>query len=85
MIVQLPVVTKVSKPPLVMVQMPVVDELKVGVSPESLVAVSVGEVPKFWAPGLAKEMVCVALGVTLLEAAEAALVPALLVAVTVKV
>jgi hypothetical protein len=45
----------------------------------------VGVVPKFWAPGFAKVMICVPLGVTELEAAEALPVPALFVAVTVKV
>ncbi|WP_211209726.1 hypothetical protein, partial [Uliginosibacterium gangwonense] len=54
-------------------------------SPEPEVAVNVGVVPKFCAPGLAKVMVCDVLGVTLFEAAEAEPVPALFVAVTVKV
>ena len=61
------------------------DELKVGVRPESEVAVSVGVVPKFCAPGLANVMVCGAAGVIALEAADAAPVSiAPLVAVTVK-
>ena len=41
--------------------------------------------PKFCGPGLLKVMVCVALGVTLLEGADAGPVPATLSAVTVKV
>ena len=86
MMVQLPAVTKLSRPPLVMVHTLVVDEVKVGVNPESEVAVSVGVVPKFCALGLAKVMVCVALGVMLFEAAEAPPVRGTaLVAVTVKV
>lgn len=44
-----------------------------------------GFVPKVCEPGLVNVMVCVLLGVTVLELAEAAPVPALLVAVTVKV
>ncbi|MNT39404.1 hypothetical protein D3C72_1756470 [compost metagenome] len=57
MIVQDPAVTKFSTPPLLMVQTPVVAELKVGVSPDVALAVSVGLVPKFCAPGLLKVMV----------------------------
>ena len=83
--VQVPVETKVSVPPVVMVHTPVVAEVKLGVRLESAVAVSVGAVPKFCEPGLAKVMVCVALGVAALDAADALPVPAELVAVTVKV
>src|SRR5687768_6901762 len=43
--VQLPAVTKVSVPPDVIVQTPVVDELNVGVRPEVALAVNVGAVP----------------------------------------
>src|SRR3569623_3777503 len=50
-IVHVPVVTKVNAPPLVTVQTPVVLDVKLTVSPESLVAVKVGVVPKFCAPG----------------------------------
>ncbi len=83
--VQVPAVTKVSAPPPVIVHTPVVDELKVGVRPESEIAVSVGMVPKFCAPGLLKVMVCGAAGVIALDAADAAPVSeAPLVAVTVK-
>jgi hypothetical protein len=67
-----------------MVQTPVVVELKVGVKPESALAVKVGDEPKLWAPGFVKVMVCDAIGVTLLDAPEAALTPAELVAVTLK-
>ena len=84
-IVQVPVVTVVSAPPEVIVHTPVVDEVNVTVSPESDVAVRVGLVPKFCVPGLVKVIVCAALGVTELDAAEAAPVPAEFVAVTVKV
>src|SRR3569623_788420 len=83
--VQLPAERKVNAPLLAMVQTSVVLELKVGVSPESLVAVKIGVVPKFCAPGLAKVMAWVPLGVTLLDAADALPVPALFVAVTVKI
>ncbi len=76
--------TKLKSPPVVIVHTPVVLELKVTVPPGAL-ALSVGVVPKFCAPGLAKVMVCAALGVTLADAVDAELVPALLVAVTVKV
>jgi hypothetical protein len=75
LIVQVPVVIKVSAPPLVMVQTLVVEDVNVGVKPESAVAVSVGAVPKFCAPGLGKVMVCDAAGVIELEAAEAEPVP----------
>jgi hypothetical protein len=68
----------------VIVHTPVVDELKVGVKLELALAVRVGVVPKLWLPGLAKVMVCAAIGVTLFEAADAALVPAALMAVTLK-
>jgi hypothetical protein len=82
--VQLPVVTKLKAPPLVIVHTPVVDELKLGVKLELAVALSVGVVPKFCAPGLLKVMVCAALGVALFDALEAEPVPAELVAVTLK-
>lgn len=83
--VQEPAVTKVITPLLVMVQTPVVDELKLTVRPELAVAVKVGEEPKFCTPGLAKVMVCSPIGVAELEAPDATLVPMALVAVTVKV
>ena len=82
--VQMPLLTKVSVPPLVVVQTPVVVEANVTGRPELLVAVRVGVVPKFWVPGLLKVMVCGALGVACTELAEATLVPTALVAVTVK-
>ena len=83
--VQVPGVTKVNAPPEVIVHTPVVLDVKLTVSPEVAVADKVGVVPKFCAPGLAKVMVCVPLGVTLFDADEALPVPTLLVAVTVKV
>ncbi len=83
--VQVPALRKVSAPPAVMVHTAVVDEVKVGDSPESEVALSVCVVPKVCVPGLAKVMVWAALGVMLLDTADAAPVPALLSAVTVKV
>lgn len=81
----MPAVTKVKRPPLVIVQTDVVDDVKVGVKLEVAVAVSVGDVPKFCAPGLVKVIVCGPIGVTELEAADAEPVPAELVAVTEKV
>ena len=77
-------VRRVNAPPVVMVHTPVVLEVKVTVSPELAVAVSDGVVPKFCAPGLLKVMVWPAMGVTLLDAAEAELVPAPLLAGAVK-
>ena len=82
---QVPVVTNVSAPALVIVHTPVVEDVNDTAKDEVEVAVKVGVVPKFCAPGFAKVMVCDALGVTEFEAADAVLVPALLVAVTVKV
>ena len=70
--VQEPAVTKVKAPPLVIVHTPVVLELNVGVRLDDAVAVNVGVVPKFCAPGVLKVMVCGALGVTLFDAADAA-------------
>ena len=57
MMVQVPAVTKVRAPMLVIVQTLVVLEVNNGVRPESAVAVKVGVVPKFCAPGAAKVMV----------------------------
>ena len=87
LMVQVPAVTKVSAPPVVMVQTPGVELVKDTVYPPPADedAVSVGAVPKFCAPGLAKGMVWGEAGVTELEAADAGPVPALLVAVTVNV
>ena len=82
---QVPVVKKVSAPALVIVQTPVVLEEKLTARPELAVALKVGVVPKFCAPGFAKVIVWLALGVTLVDAAEAAPVPAEFVAVTVNV
>ena len=76
---------KVSAPPLVIVHTAVVLELKLTVKPELAEAVSVGVVPKFCVPGLAKVIVCDAFGVALFDATDGAPVPAELVAVTVKV
>ena len=85
MIVQVPAVTKVSAPPVVMVHTPGVEDVNTGVNPESEVAVSVGVVPKFCAPGVAKVIVCAAAGVIELDATDAGPVPATLSAVTVNV
>ena len=83
--VQVPTVTKVNTPPLVIVHTPGVDEVNVGIKPESDVATSVGDVPKFCAPGFVKVMDWLAAGVTPFDAADAAPAPAELFAVTVKV
>ena len=60
LMVQVPVVTKPIKPPLVMVHTLLVAEVKIGVNPDVAVAVSVGVVPNTRPPGLAKPMVWVA-------------------------
>jgi len=52
-----PAVTNVMAPPPVIVQTPVVAELKATLSPEVELADRVGVVPKFWAPGLVKVIV----------------------------
>ena len=83
--VQEPGVTKVSAPPAVMVHTPPVDDVNVTGSPDVEVALSVGVVPKFCAPGLPNVIVWLPLGVTALDAADDTLVPTALVAVTVKV
>jgi hypothetical protein len=85
LIVQVPVVTKLKAPTLVMLHTPVVDEVNVGVKLELAVALSVGVVPKPWLPGLAKVIVCDPIGATLFDALELPLIPALFVAVTLKV
>jgi hypothetical protein len=77
LIVQVPAVTNERRPPDVMVQTPVVLELNVGVRLEVATAVKFGVVPKFWAPGLLKVIVCgdVAIGVTEFEEDEFGPVP----------
>jgi len=85
LIVQLPADTKVNAPPEVIVQTPVVAEVNATARFDVAVAVKVGVVPKFCAPGLAKVIVWLAEGMTAFDAAEASPVPAPLVAVTVKV
>ena len=82
---QLPVVKKVNVPPVVIAHTLPVLEVKLTDSAELAVAVNVGVVPKFWVPGILKVMVWLTLGVALLDATDAALVPTPLVAVTVKV
>lgn len=87
LMVQVPALTKVRVPPLVTVHTPGVMEVKVTLypTPAEELAVNVGVVPKVCAPGVLKVMVCGAAGVALLDAADAAPVPAELAAVTVKV
>ena len=82
--VQVPVVTKLKAPTLVIVHTPMVDELNVGVKLELALAVKVGLVPIFCAPGLANVIVCDPIGVTLFDALEAEPVPTEFVAVTLK-
>src|SRR5688500_7205973 len=84
-IVQVPADTNVRAPPAVMVHTPVVVELKATVRPALDVAVNVGEVPNSCAPGLAKVIDWLALGVTAFDSADATLSPTEFVAVTVKV
>src|SRR5262249_1527159 len=92
--VHVPVVTKVSAPPEVTVQTPVVVDENETARLESDVAVSVGGGPKFCPPRVAEgvfwdacggPVVDGAQGVTLFDAAEALPVPAVFVAVTVNV
>ena len=85
MIVQLPAVTNARPPVEVTVQTPAVDDVNVGVDPDDAVAVNVGVVPKFCAPGLANVIVWAPFGVTALDGLESAPVPAEFVAVTVNV
>jgi hypothetical protein len=68
-----------------MVHTPGVVLVNVTGRPELEAAVSVGLVPKFCAPGFAKVIVWVVIGVTLFDDAEAEPVPAAFVAVTVNV
>lgn len=73
-----------------MVQTPVVPELNATVNPlvpvaEVALAVNVGVVPKFWAPGFAKVIVWLPLGVAEFDAADATLLPTEFVAFTVNV
>src|SRR5579871_756803 len=83
--VQVPVVTRVSAPPDVMVQTPVVEDVNATARFDVEDAVSVGAVPKLCEPGLLKVIVCAPFGVTELEADDATLLPTEFVAVTVKV
>jgi hypothetical protein len=82
LMVQVPAVTKVNTPPAVMVHTDVVADVNVGVKVDVAVAVNIGLVPKFCAAGFAKVIVCGAIGVTLLDAAEAMPEPTALRAVT---
>ena len=83
---QLPAVTNVNVPPVVIVQTLVVADVNVTAKLELAVADKVGVVPKFFVPGLLNVIVCgVLAGVTEFDAAEAVLVPIALVAVTLKV
>ncbi len=83
--VHVPAATKISAPPPETVQTAVVAEVNVTGSPLLAVAVSVGAVPMVWAPGFANVIVWLPRGVTLLLGADGVPVPALFVAVTVKV
>ena len=58
LMLQLPTLTNVKAPALVMVHTAVVLELKLTVRLELAVALSVGDVPKFWLLGWVKVMVC---------------------------
>jgi len=79
------VATYVTAPPDVITQTPVVDEVNVTAFPDPPpVAVAVHGIPKVFVPGFANVIVCGAIGVTELDAAEAAPVLPLL-AVTVNV
>jgi hypothetical protein len=83
--VHVPAATKASRPPVVIVQTPEVDDVKATVRLESEVALNVGVVPKLIVPGSTNVINCELKGVVELDAPEAMPVPTLLVAVTVKV
>src|SRR5438034_10532756 len=83
LIVQVRAWTNVRTPAEVIVQILVVEDVNVGVNPDDAVAVSVGVVPKFCAPGLANVIVWAAFGVTALDGPKSAPVPADFVSVTV--
>ena len=84
--VQVPARRKVSVPPVVMVQTDVVDDVNATGRPEVAEAVSVGDVPKLWVPGLVKAMLWEpAVGVMLADAVLGEDVPTPFVAVTVNV
>ena len=85
MMLQAPGDTKVSVPLVVMVQTPGVAEVNDMGKPDVELAVSVGVVPKLFAPGFANVIVCGPCGVTLPEVVEAEPVPMEFVAVTVKI
>ena len=85
MIVQVPAATNARTPPEVIVQTLVVADVYVGAIPDDAVAVNVGVVPKFCAPGFANVIVWSVFGITALDAPRADPVPAEFVAVTVNV
>ena len=82
---QMPAATNVRVPAEVILQTAGAEEENDTGKPESEVAVTVGVVPKFCAPGLVNVIAWPAAGVTPLDAGDATPVPELLVAVTVKV
>ena len=83
LMLHVPVDTNASTPPPLIVHTPLVDDVSVTVSAESDVAVSVGVVPKFLVPGFANMIACTAIGVTDVDATDAADVPPLFEAVAV--
>ena len=82
---QVPALTSVRTPLVVIMQTDVVDDVNLGANPDDAVAVSVGVVPRFCVPGLAKVIVWVPFGVTAFDAADGAPVPAEFAAVNVNV
>jgi hypothetical protein len=85
LIVQVPVETKPSVPPGVIVQTAVVEDVNETARPELADAMSVGDVAKLCVPGFAKVIVCEVVGITEFEAADAVPVPIAFVAATLNV
>jgi hypothetical protein len=83
--VQVPDETKVRVPSELTKQTAAVDDVKDTPNPDDAVAVSVGEVPNVWVPGLVNVIDWGAFGVTAADASDVEPVPATFVALTVNV
>ena len=83
LMLQVPVDTNARTPPPLIVHTPVVADVNATVSAAPVVAVSVGVIPKFIVPGFANVIACTAIGVTDVDATDAADVPPLFEAVAV--
>src|SRR5437870_558919 len=85
LIVQVPAETNVNAPSDVTVHAPGVDEVKDGAKPDDAVAFNIALVPKVGGSGFGSVIVCGPFGVTAFDGADAAPIPAELVAFTVNV